>query len=78
MANQEEAHQQAGSFGYLDEEELVHRIDVRLVLRKHKHRRRGLLQALEQISQLGLLFDVLDFLNHVHVCCTRSPDIHLT
>jgi hypothetical protein len=54
----------------LHQQELVDRVHVALVLRKHEHRRRRLLQAGQQVGQLVLLLDVLHLLDHVKVGST--------
>mmetsp|Transcript_31183 Transcript_31183/g.79493 ORF Transcript_31183/g.79493 Transcript_31183/m.79493 type:complete len:413 (-) Transcript_31183:984-2222(-) len=61
----------------LDQQVLVDGVHVALVLRKDQHGRRGLLQALEQVAQLGLLLDVLDLLDDVQVGRARAPHVDL-
>ena len=51
-------------------------IDFVLVLTEDDYRWRRLLQTLQEVHHLGLLLDVLDYLQHVQVCGTGSSDVH--
>mmetsp|Transcript_60074 Transcript_60074/g.95398 ORF Transcript_60074/g.95398 Transcript_60074/m.95398 type:complete len:278 (+) Transcript_60074:225-1058(+) len=51
----------------LQQQVLVHVVDIALIAAKDENRRRRLLEALEQIHDLGLVLHVLHFLDHVEI-----------
>ena len=50
-------------------------VDVSLVLAKDEHGGSCLLEALEQVDDLGLLLDVLHLLDDVEVGSARAPNV---
>eukprot|EP00162_Nutomonas_longa_P013868 comp21740_c0_seq1/m.48537 comp21740_c0_seq1/g.48537 ORF comp21740_c0_seq1/g.48537 comp21740_c0_seq1/m.48537 type:complete len:342 (+) comp21740_c0_seq1:336-1361(+) len=59
----------------LEQEILVHVVDIDLVFAKNDHSRSGLLQALEQVDDFGLLLDILDLLHDVEICGSSAAHI---
>ena len=64
------------SLDTLEEQVLLDIVHFVLVVAEYDDRRSRLLQALEQIDHLSLLFDVFDDLQHVQVGGTRSADVN--
>lgn len=60
----------------LHEQILMNSIDILLLLGEYKHRRRCLLQALKQMRNSRLGFDVLDLLHDVSASGARSAHVH--
>mmetsp|Transcript_3112 Transcript_3112/g.7902 ORF Transcript_3112/g.7902 Transcript_3112/m.7902 type:complete len:256 (-) Transcript_3112:330-1097(-) len=60
----------------LEQQVLVNIVHVALLLAKYDHGGRCLLQALQQVHDFGLLFNVLHFLNDVEVGGASSAHIH--
>lgn len=55
--------------------EADHTVNLILAIAEDDHRGRGLLQTLQEVHHLRLLFHVFDLLNDIHICRTGSSDI---
>jgi len=60
----------------LQEQILVNVINIGFVLAENQHRRRRLLQAMQEVEELRFLLDVLYLLDNVQVRGAGATDVH--